>query len=163
MIDVAGAAVDDGADLALPVADGGGNTAEIGHLVDALQHDDVACFGKIMRFDLAEARHAGFDFFGSRRIRRHVAHRQRPADDARFRIGRAEHRGRHGADDAELVHGVGSDAGEIGQRAKTVENIGRQHRQLQHAEGVRRKLAERLFRHGKKLKIRTAWSDCRPA
>jgi hypothetical protein len=129
------------------VTDGGGNAAEIGYLVDALQHDDVACFRKIMRFDLAQARDARFDLFRRRRIRRHVAHRRRPADDARFRIGRAEHHGRHGADDAELVHGVGRDSGEIGQRTKAIENLGRQHRQLQHAEGVRRKLAQDLFGH----------------
>ena len=68
-----------------------------------------------------------------------------------------------GADDAKLVHRIRSDAGEIRQRAEAIEDIGRQHRQIQHAEGVRRKLAERLFRHGQKLKIQTAWSDCRPA
>ena len=104
-----------------------------------------------MRLDFAEPGNAGFDLVRHRRGRGDVAHRQRAADDARLRIGRAQHSGRHGADDAELVHRVRRHAGEIRQGAKAVENVGRQHRQFQRAEGVAGKLAERPLRHDRHL------------
>ena len=56
MIDVAHAAVDDRAKLALAAADGGGYAAQIGDQIDALQHDDIARLGEIVRFDLTRAR-----------------------------------------------------------------------------------------------------------
>ena len=53
MIDVAGAAVDDGADLAPAAAYCCGDTAEIGDLVDALHHQHVARLGEIEAHNLA--------------------------------------------------------------------------------------------------------------
>ena len=53
MIDIAGAAVNDGADLALPMADGRRHAAEIGDVIDALDYQHIAGFGEIMRLNLA--------------------------------------------------------------------------------------------------------------
>ncbi len=125
MIDVAHAAVDNGAELALAAADAGGDAAEIGAQLDALHHDDIAGLGEIMRFDFAKSGNAGFDPVWHGRAGRDIAHRQRAADQARAWIARHQNRGRNGADDAELVHDIGGDASEIRQGAKAVDNLRR--------------------------------------
>jgi hypothetical protein len=147
MIDVAHAAIDNGAKLTLPMADARRDAAEIGTKVDALQHDHVARLGEIMRFDFAEPGDARFDFVRHWRPGGHIAHGERPADQSRRRIARRQQGRRHDPDNAKLVHCVGRDAGEIWQRTIAVEHVLRQHRQVEHAESVVGELAESCLGH----------------
>lgn len=122
MIDIAHAAVDNDAELPLPMPDGRGNATEIGAEIDALLHDHVAWLGEIMRLDLAQARDAGFDLVGDRRIAGDVAHGERPADQPRRGIARREQCRGHGADNAEFVHRIRGNASEIRQSA-TIQHV----------------------------------------
>ena len=149
MIDVAHRAVDDGAKLALPLADRGRHTAHVGNLIDPLQHQHVARLGQIMRLDLGQAGDAAGDRLGDACLGRNIPDRQRAPDQAGRRIGRLEHARRHGAGNAEFVHGVRRHAGEIGQSVKAFDNVGGERRQIQHAEGIGGEFSEGLFGHGR--------------
>jgi hypothetical protein len=120
MFDVAGAAVDNGADLALAMPYRCRHAAEIGNLIDALHDQDIARFGKVMRLDLTETGNTCFDLVRDRRVRRDITDGERAPDDTRFRIVRAQHRRRHSADDAQLIHRIRHDPGEIVQCAIAV-------------------------------------------
>ncbi len=92
MIDVAHRAVDNGADLPLPLADRGRHAAHVGHLIEPLQHQYVARLGQIVRLDLGHAGDAAGDCLsGTLALAATFLTRQRAPDQPGLRIGRLEH------------------------------------------------------------------------
>ena len=123
MGDVAHAALHDRSRLALTLAGLCRDAAHVGDVRDALDHQHVAGRRQVMRL---EFRHP-VDVVARACERvdalKDVAHGERRADDGRAGDGRREHRG---ADDAaryaELVHGVGHDAGWIAERDQALDH-----------------------------------------
>ena len=123
MGDVAHAAHDNRACLALAPARLRGDTAHIGDVRYALDDEHVAGRGEVVRLELRHAidvRARGFERIAPLKD---VAHGQRGPDDGgtgdrRLENGSSDHAG----GDAELIHHVRDDAGGVAERQKTFDD-----------------------------------------
>jgi len=83
MIDIAHAAIDNRADLALAAGNAGEDVSHVGNEIDALENQHVAWLGEVMRLDIGQHRDAAGEGFGEFVRAAHIVHRQGAADDAR--------------------------------------------------------------------------------
>src|SRR4051812_2492595 len=117
MIDVAHRAVDDRGDLALALADAGGNAAHARDTGDALHHEHIARLGEVVRLDIGEPG----DLPSLRRLE--VEHGERAPDDASGWIRRAQCRSRYRARNAAFIERIGRCAGEIFEGKKSLDDL----------------------------------------